>query len=99
MLPPLEDAGLAQRANEGRYRVADLMVYSSVCGLGLDTVPVPGGAPPERLAALFLDVAALATRLDKPLTARLFPVPGKAAGEMTAFRHPHLCNARVFDVA
>ena len=99
MLPPLEDAGLAQRANEGRYRVADLMVYSSVCGLGLDTVPVPGAAPPERLAALFLDISALATRLDKPLTARLFPVPGKAAGEMTAFQHPHLCNCRVFDVA
>ena len=29
----------------------------------------------------------------------LFPVPGKAAGEMTAFQHPHLCNCRVFDVA
>ena len=57
------------------------------------------GLPQEKLAALLLDVAALAFRLNKPLTARIFPVPGKAAGEMTAFQHPHLCNCRVFDVA
>lgn len=98
MLPPLEDVGLAARATEGRYRIHDLLAYSAVCGLGLDTVPVPGDVPPAKLAALLLDVAALAFRLDKPLTARLFPVPGKAAGEMTDFVNPHLCNAAVFDV-
>jgi hypothetical protein len=37
------------------------------------------------LAALLLDVAALAVRLNKPLTARLMPVPGKAAGEPVVF--------------
>lgn len=98
MLPPLEDAGLAARASEGGYRIHDLLLNSAVCGLGLDTVPVPGDVPPAKLAALYLDVAALAYRLDKPLTARLFPVPGKGAGERTAFQNPHLCDATVFEV-
>ncbi|KAL1507608.1 hypothetical protein AB1Y20_007227 [Prymnesium parvum] len=98
MLPPLEDAGLARRANEGAYRLHDVLLYSAVCGLGLDTVPVPGDVPPEKLEALLLDVAALAFRLDKPLTARLFPVPGRRAGEQTDFQHPILCNAAIFEV-
>ena len=33
--------------------------------------------------ALLLDVAALALRLNKPLTARLMPIPGKKAGRNT----------------
>ena len=98
MLPPCEDAGLAQRAEEGTYRIHDLLMYSAVCGLGLDTVPVAGDVPQSKLAALLLDVAALAFKLDKPLTARLFPVPGKRAGERTSFANPILCNTTVFEV-
>ena len=99
MLPPCEDAGLAARAAEAKtYRVHDLLSYSAVCGLGLDTVPVPGDVTEAKLAALLLDVAALAFRLNKPLTARVFPVPGKAAGEMTSFANPFLCDTRVFEV-
>jgi uncharacterized protein (UPF0210 family) len=98
MLPPCEDAGLARRAIEQGYRIHDLLMYSAVCGLGLDTVPIAGDTPQPKLCALLLDVAALAFRLDKPLTARLFPVPGKAAGELTGFAHPILCDTRVFEV-
>ena len=54
--------------------------------------------PPEKLAALFHDVAALAFRLDKPLTARLFPVPGGVAGQQTDFKNPYLCNSAIFEV-
>ena len=39
MLPVLEDPVLAKRAGEGRYGVQDLLLYSSVCGTGLDVVP------------------------------------------------------------
>ena len=59
---------------------------------------MPGDVPAQKLAALLLDVAALAYRLNKPLTARLFPVPGKHAGEQTEFKNPHLCNGAVFEV-
>jgi hypothetical protein len=98
MLPPCEDAGLARRASARGYSIHDLLMYSAVCGIGLDTVPVPGDVPPAKLTALFLDVAALAYRLDKPLSARLFPVPGKSAGEQTTFQNPFLCNTAVFKV-
>jgi uncharacterized protein (UPF0210 family) len=85
MLPVLEDYILAKRAGEGTLTLKDMLLYSAVCGTGLDTVPLPGDASQEQLAAVLLDVAALSLRLDKPLTARLMPVPGKAAGDPTHF--------------
>lgn len=81
MLPVLEDDRLAKRAAEGILSVNDLLLYSSVCGLGLDTVPLPGNTSVEDLTGILLDMGALAARLNKPLTARLFPVPGKQAGD------------------
>ena len=77
MMPVLEDATLAQRAEDGTLTVKDLLLYSAVCGTGLDTVPLPGDTTNEQITALLLDLSALALRLDKPLTARLMPVPGK----------------------
>ncbi len=95
MMPVLEDATLARRAAEGTLTVMDLLLYSAVCGAGLDTVPLPGETTPEELYALLLDVAALALRLDKPLTARLMPVPGKKAGEPTEFDFAFFAPSRV----
>lgn len=47
-----------------------------------------------------LDVAALSMRLcRKQLTVRLMPVPGKAAGELSSFDSPYMCNARIYGVA
>jgi uncharacterized protein (UPF0210 family) len=98
MLPLLEDSTLALRAEQGRLTLKDLLMYSAVCGTGLDTVPLPGDTSPEALAAILLDVAALAQRLAKPLTARLMPVPGKRAGERTAFDFPYFANSHVLAV-
>jgi len=81
MLPVLEDSVLAARAKDGTYTVKDLLLYSSVCGTGLDTVPIPGDTSPDAIAAIFLDMAALAVTLGKPLTARLMPMPGLKAGD------------------
>jgi uncharacterized protein (UPF0210 family) len=44
------------------------------------------------------DVAALAVQLDKPLTARLLPVPGKRAGDLTSYDFPYFANGRVLAV-
>ncbi|NEQ71501.1 MAG: DUF711 family protein, partial [Symploca sp. SIO2D2] len=85
MLPICEDLGLAQRANEQTYNLTNLLLYSAVCGCGLDTVPLPGDITIEQLEAILMDLAALAIKLNKPLSARLFPIPGKKVGEMTAF--------------
>jgi uncharacterized protein (UPF0210 family) len=98
MLPVLEDAVLAARSREGVFTVNDLLLYSSVCGTGLDTVPLPGSVSEEELAGILLDVAALALRLDKPLTARLMPIPGAKAGDPTEFDFDYFANGRVLDV-
>ncbi|MCL5774095.1 MAG: DUF711 family protein [Firmicutes bacterium] len=98
MLPVCEDFGLVERASEGTYNLTDLLLYSAVCGCGLDTVPVPGDVPVETIEAILLDTAALAIKLDKPLSARLFPIPGKNAGEMTEFNSPYLIDCKILKV-
>ena len=44
-----------------------------------------------------MDVAALSQRLNKPLTARLMPIPGLSAGEMTAYDFAFFQNGTVMD--
>ena len=95
MLPVLEDALLGKRWAEEAVNVYQLLLYSSVCGTGLDTVPLPGEMSEEAIAELLLDVATLALRLNKPLSARLFPVADKRPGEFTAFTSPYLTNTLV----
>jgi uncharacterized protein len=95
MLSVLEDTGLAAIMAEGKVRIPDLLSYASVCGVGLDLVPVPGNVKAADLCSLLLDVASLSTKLSKPLSARIVPVPGKAAGDPTSFDSPYLCNSRV----
>jgi uncharacterized protein (UPF0210 family) len=96
MLPVLEDPLLAQRAGEGRYGLRDLLLFSSVCGTGLDVVPIPGDVPLDVLTAIVTDVAALSAKLRKPLSARLLPVPGKRAGQVAHFDDPLLTDSVVF---
>ena len=95
MQPVLEDSILATRAAEGTLTIKDALLYSAVCGTGLDTVPLPGDTTAEQLVPLLLDLCALALRLDKPLTARLMPIPGKKAGEETNFDFAFFAPSRV----
>lgn len=95
MLPVLEDKTLAERTVEDLYTLDSLLLYSTVCGTGLDTVPLPGDATVDELSAILLDVATLSLVADKPLTARLMPIPGKRAGEYTEFDFPYFANARI----
>ncbi len=95
MLALLEDVGLAAAATRGDCTIDTLMIGSSVCGVGLDTVPVPGDITVEQLAAIYRDVGTIACKWKKPLSVRLLPANGKHAGDMTEFRSPHLCNCRV----
>lgn len=96
--PVLEDAVLAERAALGTLTVKDLLLYSAVCGTGLDTVPLPGDVSVDDLYAVLLDVAMLSQRLNKPLTARLMPIPGKVAGDSTEFNFDYFANSRVLGV-
>lgn len=97
MLPIMEDTVLAARWAEGRLDLHQLLACSAVCGTGLDAVPLPGDVGEAALAGIILDVAALALRLRKPLSARLMPIPGAASGDRTAFTSPYLVNTVVRD--
>lgn len=99
MLPVIEDKVLAQRASEGRFSVQELLLYSSVSGTGLDVVPLPGETTITTIENLLIDVAALSLKYtDKALSARLFLIPGKKAGEMVSFENPNLTSCRVMKI-
>ena len=64
------------------------------------TLQVPSDGGVRSLRALLdqldhasIDVASLAVKWHKPLSARLLPVAGKKAGERTEFDDPFLVNA------
>jgi uncharacterized protein len=98
MLPLLEDSRLSSRSIEGHLTVQDLLLYSTLCGTGLDTIPLAGDTTTEALTSVLMDVATLATRLGKPLTARLMPIPGKKAGDLTDFDFEFFSQARVLSI-
>jgi uncharacterized protein (UPF0210 family) len=95
MLPVLEDSVLARRWEAGAITRDSLMSYSSVCSTGLDAVPLPGDISEHDLENIVADVASLAVKWRKPLSARLLPVAGKHAGDMTEFSSPYLVNIRI----
>jgi hypothetical protein len=92
MVPVMEDKLLAQRWAESTYNIDSLLAYSAVCGTGLDTVPLPGDVTLEQMDRIFADVASLATKWNKPLSARLQPIPNKKDGDRTEFQDPYLFN-------
>jgi uncharacterized protein (UPF0210 family) len=92
MIPVMEDKLLAQRWAEGSITTDSLLAYSAVCGTGLDTIPYPGDISVDQLARIFGDVASLAWKWKKPLSARLQPVAGKKAGDVTEFNSRFLFN-------
>jgi uncharacterized protein (UPF0210 family) len=95
MVPVMEDKGLAKRWAEGTYNIDDLLAYSAVCGTGLDTIPLPGDVSEEQIARILGDVASLAWKWHKPLSARLLPVKGMKAGATTEFVDQYLFNTTV----
>ena len=98
MLPVLEDVGLGKRSEAGYFNLDSLLLYSTVCGTGLDTIPIPGDASTAQITSILKDVATLSIQLNKPLSVRLFPVPGCNADCMTEFDSPYLTNTIVMQI-
>jgi uncharacterized protein (UPF0210 family) len=96
--PVLEDFVLAGDAAEGSLTLKDLLLYATICGTGLDTIPLPGDIQEEALYAILLDLGALALRHDKPLTARMMPIPGKQAGDHVHFDFAYFADSKVLQV-
>jgi uncharacterized protein (UPF0210 family) len=95
MLPVLEDSVLAKRWESGTVSRDSLMSYSSVCSTGLDAIPLPGDVSIHDLESIIGDMASLAVKWHKPLSARLLPVAGKKVGDMTEFSSPYLVNIHI----
>jgi len=98
MVPVLEDKLIARRWAEGTITTDSLLAYSAVCGTGLDTVPYPGDIGEAQLARILGDVASLAFKWHKPLSARLLPVKGKKAGDSTDFSSQYLFNTQLHEL-
>ena len=94
----LEDPAIARGSSRKAFGIDALLSFASVCGCGLDMVPVPGDTYEEEIASLILDVAAMSVALDKPLGARILPIPGKHANEYTDFGHDFFYNCRIMAV-
>lgn len=95
MLSLLEDDVMGQRNNTAAFSIDSLLLYSTVCGCGLDMIPLPGDVFEEEIAAMILDTATISAALGKPLGVRLLPIPTKQVGELTEFNMDFLFNTRV----
>lgn len=71
----LEDMELCALNNRSGIMIEDLIACSTMCGCGVDMVPVYGDVKTEDLTAIQLEVAAVSCRLKKPLGVRLLPIP------------------------
>jgi uncharacterized protein (UPF0210 family) len=98
MLPVLEDVGLGAGADIGAFDIQKLLLYSSVCGTGLDAVPIPGDTPLSKISATLRDIAYMSMKLNKPLSGRLMPIPDKSAGDRTELGSPYLNDCTILSL-
>ena len=94
----LEDDYVALRNDQKLFSLDSLILYSSVCGCGLDMVPVPGDITDDEVASIIYDVASLSIRANKPLGVRLLPINGKQENERTNFNYDFLVDSRVMGI-
>lgn len=79
----LEDMELCAINNERGVSLYQMISLSTMCGCGVDMVPVYGQMKNEEFMAIFMDVAAISTRLNKPLGVRILPIPSCKRGNTT----------------
>jgi uncharacterized protein len=92
----LEDPGFADVSMDvNSLPLSQLLSLSSICGCGVDMLPVPGDISSKELTGIMLDVAAKASWLNKPLGARILPIPNKSTGDLTSFEHDFFVNTRI----
>ncbi|MFX1314329.1 MAG: DUF711 family protein [Promethearchaeota archaeon] len=97
MQPVLEDYIISKRLSENKLNLDSLLLYSTICGTGLDVVPLPGDISEKELFYILLDLCTLSVRLNKPLTARLMPVPGKYAGDDIDFNFEYFAPSKIIE--
>ncbi|MFX1569402.1 MAG: DUF711 family protein [Promethearchaeota archaeon] len=97
MQPVLEDFVLSKRLSENKYNLDSLILYSTMCGAGLDVVPLPGDITEKELFYILLDICTISVTLNKPLTCRLMPIPGKKSGDDVEFDFEYFAPTKIID--
>lgn len=99
----LEDLELCKINNDKGVSLDNLIKLSTMCGCGIDMVPVTEETTDEQLEVAILDVMAISTRLHKPLGIRFLPIPKSKNGEIsyTTFNEDadFISNTRVLELS
>jgi uncharacterized protein (UPF0210 family) len=94
----LEDYTIAKSLSESHFNLDTLLLYATMCGTGLDCVPLPGDITVKEIFYILLDICTISMRLQKPLTARLMPIPGKSAGDDVGFDFEYFAPSKVMNI-
>lgn len=94
----LEDYTIAKSLSENHFNLDTLLLYATMCGTGLDCVPLPGDITVKEIFYILLDICTISLRLQKPLTARLMPIPGKNAGDDVEFDFEYFAPSKVMNI-
>ncbi|MFX1390988.1 MAG: DUF711 family protein [Promethearchaeota archaeon] len=97
MQPVLEDFILSKRLAENKYNLDSLILFSTMCGTGLDVVPLPGDITERELFYILLDICTISVVLNKPLTCRLMPIPGKKVGDDVEFDFEYFAPTKIIN--
>ena len=71
----LEDLELCKINSLRGISLDDLIKVSTMCGCGVDMVPLPCDLSVRELLTIFIEVYTISTRLHKPLGIRVLPIP------------------------
>ena len=91
----LEDYTIAKSLSENNFNLDTLLLYATMCGTGLDCVPLPGDITEKELFYILLDLCTISLNLNKPLTARLMPIPERNAGDVVDFDFEYFASSKV----
>ena len=80
------------------FTIDSIILYSTVCGCGLDMVPLPGDTLKEEISSMVLDVATTSIKLNKPLGVRVLPIPEKKSNDITELKLDFLTNTLIPEV-
>ncbi len=98
MYSMLEDKLMCQANDDKNFSIDSIILYSTVCGCGLDMVPLPDITSKEEIASMILDVATIAIKLDKPLGVRVLPIPDKNISDTTNLKLDFLTNTNIPEI-
>ncbi|NBH72692.1 DUF711 family protein [Clostridiaceae bacterium] len=74
MYSMLEDLDLCMINNQRGISLEELIKVSTMCGCGVDMVPVSGDISIQEIITILLEVYMISVRLNKPLGIRLLPI-------------------------